>query len=67
MKITRTSPHTGVTQTRDLPVTEEQFARYNAGEMIQVAFPHLSAGDREFIRTGYTDEDWDDMFPEEER
>jgi hypothetical protein len=53
---------TGEVRTLDLPVTEEQIAAYAAGELIQNAFPHLSAGEREFIKTGITDEEWDELF-----
>ncbi|MDE2426302.1 MAG: hypothetical protein KGO96_10400 [Elusimicrobia bacterium] len=66
MKITRKSPHSGITQTRDLPITPEQWRHYQRGELIQRCFPNLSDGDREFILTGYTEEDWDAIFPPEE-
>lgn len=53
----------GTTRTLDLPVTEEQLDRYvNQGWLLQDAFPHLSAGDREFIKTGITDEEWESLF-----
>jgi hypothetical protein len=59
MKITRTSPFTSVTRTLDLPVTFEQMSRYQNGEgYIQDIFSHLSPGEREFIFTGITDEEW---------
>jgi len=66
MKITRTSPFTGITRTKEIDITPEQVEAYNNGEVIQRAFPHLSAGDREFIKTGITDEEWDTMLPPEE-
>ncbi|HUW46113.1 MAG TPA: hypothetical protein VMW50_10020 [Dehalococcoidia bacterium] len=65
MNITRTSPFTGITRTLDIPVTEEQVQAYQNGELIQRAFPHLSPGEREFIKTGITDEEWDTMLPPE--
>ena len=34
----------------------------SAGELIQNAFPMLSADEREFIMTGCTPEEWDEMF-----
>lgn len=52
----------GKERTLDLPVTEEQLARLQAGELIQNAMPHLTAGEREFIKTGITDEEWDAEF-----
>jgi len=35
----------------------------SGGELIQRAFPGLSKLEREFLQTGYTQEDWDKMFP----
>jgi hypothetical protein len=32
------------------------------GELIQNAMPHLSADDREFVKTGITGEEWDQLF-----
>lgn len=59
MKITKTSPFTGKTRTLDLDITEEQIKEWENGKLIQHAFPHLSAGEREFLKTGITDEEWD--------
>ena len=61
--ITRTSPVSGITRTRDIPVTESQLQAWQVGNMlIQKAMPHLSADDREFIKTGITSEEWDKLF-----
>lgn len=60
MKITRVSILSGKSTTMDLPVTEEQLSRYEQGEFIQKAFPHLSADQREFIKTGITPDEWRD-------
>jgi hypothetical protein len=66
MKITRKSPRTGKETTLDLDVTEEQLERHrNKEDLIQNIFPHLTDAEREFILTGYTDEDWNAMMPEE--
>ena len=62
MRITRTSIVTGVSRSLDLPVTQEQLDAFNRGTLLQNAFPHLSASDREFIKTGITSEEWDTMF-----
>lgn len=59
MRITRTSIITGTTRTMDLPVTSEQILRHQAGDgLLQDIFPHLSPADREFIKTGITDDEW---------
>lgn len=38
------------------------FGEWQAGEMIQNAFPNLNADEREFIKTGMTPELWDSLF-----
>jgi hypothetical protein len=62
MKITRKNPITGELLTRELDISEEQWSRYQSGEYIQVALGHLSDSDREFIITGLTDAQWDNIF-----
>jgi hypothetical protein len=68
MKITRTSWISGEVNTFDLPVTQEQMNLYAAGALLQDAFPNLTPDEREFIKSGITAEEWDEMFggPEEE-
>lgn len=65
MIIRRKSPHTGKINEMDLPVTAEQMRLFEDGELIQKAFPDLTAEQREFILTGYTQEDWNEIFPPE--
>ncbi|MBR0693604.1 hypothetical protein [Bradyrhizobium lablabi] len=62
MKITRTSIITGKVSTMDLPITAEQMAKYDSGALVQDAFPHLTADQREFILTGITADEWDRCF-----
>jgi len=63
MLITRTNPFNGSVNTRDLDITDEQVAAYEAGALVQNAFPNLSADDREFYKTGI--DNWDEIFGEE--
>jgi hypothetical protein len=63
MKITRTSIVSGTTRTIELPVTEEQIKKYQEGCLIQNAFPNLSPSEREFIQTGMTEKEWEELFP----
>jgi hypothetical protein len=58
MKITRTSMVTGIEHTLDLPVTEQQLRAYDAGALLQDAFPDLPGPEREFIKTGTTPEEY---------
>jgi hypothetical protein len=64
MLITRTSLLSKLTRTKEFPtVTEEQLERWDHGELVQNVFPDLSDDDREFIMTGITPEEWDELFP----
>lgn len=66
MIIERTSPISGKTNRMVIDVTQEQIDAWQSGTVIQRAMPHLSADEREFILTGITAEEWDEMFGEEE-
>ena len=70
MKVTRVSPLTGIEHTMDLPVSEAQMEELakprGTRRLIQEIFPLLSQSEREFLMTGYTQEDWDNMFPPED-
>lgn len=62
MLITRKSQATDTMHTMDLPVTQVQLDRWQAGELIQHVMPHLSVDQREFLITGTTKEEWDVLF-----
>ena len=66
MLISRVSPFTGKETIMDLDITAEQVEQYRNGALLQNAFPNLSASEREFYKTGYTQEDWDEIFGMEE-
>tara|TARA_Y100000310_G_scaffold302746_1_gene340457 strand:+ start:468 stop:704 length:237 start_codon:yes stop_codon:yes gene_type:complete len=40
----------------------EGFHRYDGGELLQDAFPFLNAGEREFLKTGITPQEWETNF-----
>lgn len=66
VEVVRHSPLTGEENIMTLDMSQAEFdARmdvWNRGELIQNAFPMLTPAEREFIKTGYTPEDWDKMF-----
>ena len=66
MKITRTSIFSGNTNTMELNVTQEQLTAWESGVNIQVAMPQLNAEEREFVKTGMTPTEWNELFGEEE-
>lgn len=66
MQITKRSPISKKEHTREIPVTVEQIEDWLNGALIQDAMPNISADDREFIMTGITPEEWDEMFGEKD-
>ena len=66
MIVQRVSPLTLETNSMEIDVTAEQLAEWRRGAFIQDAAPQLTADEREFIKTGYTADDWEKIFPEED-
>lgn len=62
MLIKRRSMISGKVNTLDVACTEEQLARWQAGEKIQDAMPQVPAPLREFLMTGTTPQEWTAMF-----
>lgn len=58
----------GVESTMDLDITIDQLFRienrFSTKELIQNIVPHLSKEDREFLITGITPKEWNEMFNE---
>lgn len=50
-----------------LTIPTDKFTRYQEGrELIQNIFPKMEVDKREFIQSGWTPSEWDDMFKFEE-
>jgi hypothetical protein len=68
--VTRRSPFTGKVNRMEIPLSHLEFEKrtilWQSGMLIQDAFPMLDAGQREFIKTGITPQEWDEMFKDEE-
>jgi hypothetical protein len=62
MLITRKSQYSGKIHEKELDITPEQCERYASGELLQNAFPNLSKEDREFYKSGITNEEWLELF-----
>lgn len=68
-RVTRRSPLTGQDNSMDLEVGGQKILDFYDNKIpgtIQSIFPELDATEREFLLTGYTQADWDRMFPPEE-
>ncbi len=66
MKLTKTCPIDKKVYVMDIPMTQTEYdhavEKWQAGTLIQNAFPTLNAGLREFIKTGIPPQVWDKMF-----
>lgn len=63
MYIKRKSVISGIERTRSIPVNPDDYMAWQAGlGSIQDLMPYLTDSDREFILSGITEEEWNDMF-----
>lgn len=64
LKVSRRSVFTREMNSMVLPVSQERIEIWasGAGALVQDAFPELDADQREFLMSGATPKEWDDMF-----
>jgi hypothetical protein len=66
MLVTKISHLSGKETTLELNVTQEQMDRFENrrenGEYVQTIFPHLSKDEREFLLTGVSPIEWNEIF-----
>ena len=62
VRITKTSMLSGLQRSMDLPVRQGHIDNWLGGALIQDAMPHLDADQREFLMTGITPAEWDEVF-----
>jgi hypothetical protein len=62
--VTRTSQLSGIRRTLTLRMRYDDYLRWQEGTLIQEALPYLTPDQREFLMTGITEEEWEDMFGE---
>ena len=65
-KFSRISMLTGIKREMTFNVNPAAIEAYKNGGLIQDCFPNLSPSEREFIKTGITEEEWDFAFKESE-
>ena len=66
MLIVRKSRLTGVERAIELPINELHLERWERGQLIQDAMPHLTPAQREYVMTGITEEEWAELVGEED-
>lgn len=68
MKVTKISQLTGNEHTLELNITSEELFRVEnrryTTELIQNIVPQLTMGEREFLISGITEEEWNNTFVE---
>ena len=62
MLVTKKSPISGKVSSMELPITEAQLKAHKNGELAQNIFPNLSVEEREFLISGITPKEWNDLF-----
>ena len=63
MLIHKVSPISNKLNSMEIDVTHTLIYDWEVeGVLIQYAMPNLTADEREFIKTGITPQEWDDMF-----
>lgn len=64
MSVSNVSNYSGKTHTIQISATPQQFTTWSCGALIQEAFPDLTPDEREFIISGITKEEWEELFGE---
>ena len=68
MQITRKSTISGTETTRDLPITKDQWNQFTSGKgLIQNIFPNLSAYERDWLKHGFTEDEWNTLYGDNPR
>jgi hypothetical protein len=62
MLIAKTSSLTSRTHEMEIDVSDKQIALWMEGALIQDVMPNLSPDEREFLMTGITPAEWNEMF-----
>ena len=62
MLVSKKSSISGKINSMELPITEAQLKAHQNGELVQDVFPNLSAEEREFLISGITPNEWNEMF-----
>tara|TARA_B110000285_G_scaffold79920_1_gene92258 strand:- start:305 stop:541 length:237 start_codon:yes stop_codon:yes gene_type:complete len=67
IQVTRQSAITRKMNTMELPITQEHLDNYDTvgGLLVQDVFPNLDVGQREFLISGITPQEWNETFGEE--
>jgi hypothetical protein len=66
MKVIKTSSLSGIEHVVELDITYEELIRvenrFHTKELIQNIVPKLTSGEREFLKSGITEKEWENTF-----
>ena len=62
IRVKRTSPLTGKVRTMTIDATNEEYAAWDSGKLIQDAMPRLSRDVAEFVISGVTGEEFEEIW-----
>lgn len=62
MQISKMNMMTGQINTMEVNCTEQEFFRWQAGEFVQDAMPNATPTQREFLITGMTEAEQEELF-----
>lgn len=65
MIVEKISLFSGKVNRMELDITEQQLQQWHNGQLVQRAFPHLTATEREFLLTGMSEEEQEEVFKSE--
>jgi len=61
--IERRSPLTGKLNSMEITMNPQDYIAFERGKNIQDALPYLTTDEREFIKTGIYQGEWEDIYP----
>lgn len=67
LTVVKRSAFSGTMNEMELPITLDRLERWEqSGQLVQDAFPDLTADQREFLISGMLPDEWDDAYGEEQ-
>lgn len=68
MILTNKSQQSGIETTKDLPITADQLKQWRSGEgLIQNIFPNLTPYQRDWLKYGYTEDEYKELYGNDEQ
>ena len=65
MIVTKKSILTGKVRQREIDISSAQLKEWEEGALIQNVMPDISVNDREFLISGITQQEWNEIYPED--